>query len=113
MMAVKSINPYQPPANADSSTELPLRDDRSAHWIGNSIAFYLLGFTYFMLLQCACPAVHPVQLPGLIVPFAWSTFTILSARTIGEGVVAGVNGVLMGGLTLLFLIPFVMRFSVL
>ena len=111
MKRVDVINPYEASVGAKKSPELSMAAARTVSWIGNTVTFYLIGFVYFALFQCACPAVHLVQFPGLIVPFAWSTYTILTARTLGEGIVAGVNGLLMGGLILLFLIPFVMRFS--
>jgi hypothetical protein len=108
MAPVNSVNPYEAPASSGRRPGLPLADDRWPHWIGNTFTFYSIGMVYFSLLQCACSAVHLVQLPGVIMPFAWSTFTILAARTSTERVVAGANGIVMIGL----LLPLLGRFAV-
>lgn len=109
MTSDNSRNPYQSPVCTDRVEKLPVADDRSAHWICNTIACYLFGGFYFALLQCACPAVHAIQIPGVVVPFAWSIFTFFAAQNLKEVIVAVVNGALVGGLALLF-IPDLMRF---
>jgi len=112
MADAESTNPYQSPTTCDRPPALPAPDDRCGHWIGNTIAFYLVGFTYFALFACACPAVHSIQLPGVIVPLAWSTWTIFAAQTFREGAIAAVNGLLMAGWTFLLFVPVVSRWFV-